>query len=148
MSARAGGAPFLRHYVDANQQLYKQFLMGIGELGVWLVDGELIRDKIYIDFTEGGNSNAYPWFPPRQIWIDDVGVKELKNTLVHELREYLTMAKGSSYENAHSHAANPLEQKVRSTPSLFPVIWRGLVQEYNKLLRTMEPDLTARKRPQ
>src|SRR5882672_8508192 len=65
-------------------------LQDIGPLSVWKVNGKLIRDWIFIDFTEGGNSEAYPWMPPNEIWIDDSMYvpDEHEPTLLHELLEY------------------------------------------------------------
>jgi hypothetical protein len=57
-------------------------------LMVWIVKGELVRDFLFIDFTEGGHGYVYPFIPKNEIWIDDaLNPKELKYVLLHEIFE-------------------------------------------------------------
>lgn len=142
MTARAGGGAYLRKYWNANQsEIYSKFLTNIGPLQIWLVHGRVIRDKVFIDFTEGGNSNAYQWLPPFQIVLDaDATAQELKFTQLHELTEYNAMAKGIGYETAHSNYANPVEQKARSNPALWPQLW---AQQKKIFIDRLQANLTV-----
>ena len=66
---------------------------------VWVVDGKLIRDFFYIDFTEGGHDQIYVFIPENEVWIDDdVSQKERKFILLHELHERNLMCQGWSYD--------------------------------------------------
>lgn len=124
MAARAGGSPSLIKKVYENPRIGLKILRKIGPIIVREVDGKLIRDKVYIDFTEGGNSEAYAWFPqpPKapEIWLDtDVSPDEMKFVLLHELREFNEMKlNGVGYETAHKRA-NDAESKARRDPKLF-----------------------------
>lgn len=76
------------------------------EIKVWIVDGELVRDLFFIDFTEGGHNKIYPFIPPDEVWIDnDVEPKEIKFVLLHELHERNLMNKGMTYDPAHKSSS-------------------------------------------
>ena len=66
---------------------------------VWLVNGRLVRDLFFIDFTEGGHDKVYPFIPENEIWIDDdVNPDERKFVLLHEMHERNLMEKGWPYD--------------------------------------------------
>ena len=83
---------------------------------VWLVNGKLVRDHYYVDFTQGGNGFVYDWAPKNEIWIDNALVpEEYMPTTIHELTEAVWMRdRGLSYEQAHEHA-NVAEITYRRT---------------------------------
>jgi hypothetical protein len=57
----------------------------------WLVDGELIRDEVFIDFTEGGNPATYRFVPEHEVWIEKgMDSRGILPTMLHE---YLEMCK-------------------------------------------------------
>ncbi len=88
----------------------------IGPISVWLVDGDFIRTWIFIDFTEGGNTEAYPWMPPNEIWLDNENKSENGFILLHELHEFNRMRNdGLVYEKAHI-SANVVEKEARRDP--------------------------------
>jgi hypothetical protein len=65
----------------------------------WIVNGELVRDFFYLDFTEGGHGYVYNFIPKDEVWIDDdISSKELKFVLLHELHERNLMSKGWCYD--------------------------------------------------
>jgi len=65
---------------------------------VWIVKGKVVRDKLFIDFTEGGHDKVYSFIPENEIWIDDsIGSRERKFILLHELHERNLMSKGLPY---------------------------------------------------
>jgi hypothetical protein len=98
-------------------------LQQLGVVSVWKVNGRFIRDWIFIDFTEGGNSEAYPWMPPNEIWIDNSEWEpedESQFTLLHELTEFNLMRnKDMTYAAAHDEACLT-EVKGRRNPARLP----------------------------
>jgi len=92
----------------------KRLLAKIGDVSVFLVDGNEVKKLYNMDFVEGGNDLAYPTFIPKgEVWIDGLmSPKEWAPIMVHELAERLEMKKGKSYEEAHPEA-NAVEREVR-----------------------------------
>jgi hypothetical protein len=83
---------------------------------IWIVDGYMIRRKIYDEFLYGGNEQRYPFVPAGEIWIDHaVSCEEYEMTLAHELNERHLMAVfGSTYYAAHdSSLAVEVEMRRR-----------------------------------
>jgi len=70
---------------------------------IWIVDGSVVRRRIYPEFLYGGNEQRYPFNPRGEVWIDHaVSCEEFELTLAHELNERHLMAKfGWTYERAH-----------------------------------------------
>jgi hypothetical protein len=65
-----------------------------GKINIWLVNGEYVRDKYYVDFTEGGHDLVYHFIPRREVWIDDdISSRERKFVLLHEIHERNLMSK-------------------------------------------------------
>jgi hypothetical protein len=81
-------------------------LKKIGDIEVWLVNGERVRNWYDIDFTEGGHDLVYTYIPsPNRVWIDNaMAEKEREPTIIHETTERALMAKGMSYDKAHQKA--------------------------------------------
>lgn len=72
------------------------------KIKVWIVNGELVRDLFFLDFTQGGHDKVYHFIPKNEIWIDDdASPNERKFILLHEIHERNLMAKGWGYESAH-----------------------------------------------
>jgi hypothetical protein len=86
-----------------------------GGVSAWKVDGQFVRNNIFIDFTEGGNPQRYDFIPSGEIWIDNRNEDEAPLILLHELHESALMAGGMSYDDAHD-AANKVEQAARDDP--------------------------------
>ena len=87
------------------------------EVKVWVVDGELIRDVFYIDFTEGGHDKVYGFIPAKEVWIDDdVKPEERPFILLHEIHERRLMSGGWKYARAHKDSSR-LESHYRSHPA-------------------------------
>lgn len=70
---------------------------------VCIVDGPLIRQKIYPEFLYGGNEQRYRFNPNGEIWIDNsISIEEYRYTVAHELNERHLMAEfGYTYSDAH-----------------------------------------------
>jgi hypothetical protein len=98
-------------------KIHKEFLSEFGSaVKVWVVDGELVRDLFYIDFTEGGHDKVYKFVPAGEIWIDDdVMPEERRFILLHEMHERYLMAQGWNYNKAHKDSSR-IEFKCRLHP--------------------------------
>lgn len=90
---------------------------------VYTVDGELVRQHYYPDFSLGGNDMAYPNFIPKnEIWVEqDLIGDSRKTTIAHESIERYEMftqdkpydaGTGENEHGAHIDALN-LERKIR-----------------------------------
>jgi hypothetical protein len=97
-----------------HQRLLKRF--SSDKLQVWIVDGEMVRDLYFIDFTEGGHDKVYKFVPAGEVWLDDdLQLKELRYVLLHEVHERRLMARGWSYFKAHRSASH-IEYHCRHHP--------------------------------
>jgi hypothetical protein len=81
---------------------------------IWIVDGGIVRQKLYKEFLYGGNEQRYIFNPKGEIWIDNaISSEEFDLTVAHELNERHLMAKfGWTYETAHDSSLR-LEQVIR-----------------------------------
>jgi hypothetical protein len=98
-------------------KIHKESLPEFGSAAkVFIVDGELVRDLFYIDFTEGGHDKVYEFIPSGEVWIDDdIMPGERKFILLHELHERYLMAQGWNYGKAHRDSSR-IEFKCRQHP--------------------------------
>lgn len=89
------------------------------EFSIWLVDGEVIRDEVDVDFTAGGNPGRYLYVPEGEIWVEETSTeKDYLASVVHEWYEAELMIKsGLSYSDAHDEAAS-VERDLRRDVSL------------------------------
>jgi hypothetical protein len=95
------------------ERLWKKLESGVG---VWIVNGRLVRSVFDIDFTAGGHDHVYEFVPFGEVWIDDaIQEKERALVLVHELHERNRMAAGWPYSKAHAEASR-LEYRCRHHP--------------------------------
>ena len=106
--------PYRKEYVE---RVHKQLLEIYSKyLRVWIIDGELVRDLFFIDFTEGGYDKVYSFIPAREVWIDDdLSFGEIRYVLLHELHERHLMSRGMEYHQAHRSASH-IEYYCRNHP--------------------------------
>jgi hypothetical protein len=99
------------------KRIHKSFLKSFSKyLNVWVVNGEIVRNIYFIDFTEGGHNKVYNFIPDNEVWIDDdIFPDERKFVLLHEMHERYLMSKGVSYDNAHQESSS-LEYFCRLNP--------------------------------
>ena len=72
---------------------------------IWVVDGYKVRRDIYPDFGFSGNSNAYMFIPPNEIWIDaSITSQEMEYSIQLELKEMAFMKNGLPYDEAYTIA--------------------------------------------
>jgi hypothetical protein len=96
-----------------HERMWKKLENGIG---VWIVNGRLVRSAFDIDFTEGGHDYVYEFVPENEVWIDDdIEEKERGYVLLHELHERNRMADGWPYNRAHAESSR-LEYRCRHHP--------------------------------
>jgi hypothetical protein len=108
LAARNGGAGRTDTGTDTGVALQLAQLGRVDRFDVYLVRGELLRNHYEIEFTMGGNDEAYPGLVPSgEIWIDDVlGPLDQMATTLHELIEWWLMKhRRMSYEAAHTVAS-------------------------------------------
>jgi hypothetical protein len=101
------------------------------KLKVWIVDGRMVRDLFFIDFTEGGHDKVYPFIPTGEIWLDDdLTLREIKFVLLHEVHERNLMNLKEEYHTAHE-ASSEIEYFCRKNPKLLD---RYLQREFKKVI--------------
>ncbi len=106
------------------KKIHKKLLKGYSneKLKVWIVEGELVRDLFFLDFTEGGNDQIYSFVPVGEIWLDnDLSVSERKFVLLHQLHERNLMKKGWGYDTIKKGAhwsAQDIEFSCRKNPKM------------------------------
>lgn len=85
-------------------------------LAIWIVDGKLVRDLIFLDYDAGGHDRVYPWIPKQEIWIEAaISEHERPFILLHELHERFLMGLGKKYHEAHQ-GATIIEDRYRDHP--------------------------------
>lgn len=105
-----------RHKVPVPKEVYIQKLADLESPEIWIVNGELVRDMFFIDFTEGGHHFVYDFVPYNEIWLDnDLTPKEREFVLLHELHERYLMFRGLDYYKAHS-SSSYVEYQCRHHP--------------------------------
>jgi hypothetical protein len=94
--------------------IYRYFWGKKDNYSIWIIDGNLVREKIYREWLYGGNEQRYVFNPKGEIWIDnDISAEEFDLTVAHELNERHLMAKfGWTYQAAHDSSLS-LEQTIR-----------------------------------
>lgn len=103
------------------KKIHKKLLKKYSKkIKVWVVNGELVRDLLFVEFTEGGHDKVYSFVPKNEIWIDDdVSKKEIKYILLHEMHERNLMCKGWSYDGKKSahKSSSEIEYFCRNHPN-------------------------------
>jgi frataxin-like iron-binding protein CyaY len=112
----------IKHKEQILKKIHKKLLKRYcnNKVQIWVVNGEIVRDLFFIDFTEGGNDEIYYFIPKGEIWLDDdLSQKERKFVLLHELHERNLMKKGWEYDTgkrAAHFSASRIEHFCRRYP--------------------------------
>ena len=117
----------LQHYQDlwpTIRQLFgkpieyisnKIYIGNAGNVKIYAVNGDYVKEHYDMDFVEGGNDKRYPDFiPSNEVWVDiNLDKHEWPFVAYHEFVERDIMIKyGMEYDNAHD-IANELEKDIR-----------------------------------
>lgn len=98
------------------REVYVGKLGSFNEVEVCIVNGEVVRNLYFIDFTEGGHHFVYDFVPWNEVWIDnDLSPSEMEYVLLHELHERYLMSQGYDYAHAH-RSSSIIEYKCRRDP--------------------------------
>jgi len=123
------------------EHVHIKLLGNVGDLQVWLVDGELVRNWFYTDFTEGGHDLVYNWVPPNEVWMDnDLGAEDFPYVLLHEVFERERMAEGLTYPEAHK-ASLKVELEAREkgeVPERYRMLPQGNLIENQAKVSSMD----------
>jgi hypothetical protein len=94
--------------------VYRYYMGKKDNYDIWIIDGNVVRQKIFSSFLYGGNEQRYPFTPKGEIWIDNaISCEEYELTVAHELNERHLMAKfGWQYLTAHDSSLS-LELTIR-----------------------------------
>ena len=85
--------------------MHKKLLKKTDKIKIWLVNGEIIRDRLFIGFGGGGHDRVYNFIPEKEIWIDDAIPSNERNfIMIHEMRERILMGGKMRYSEAHYEA--------------------------------------------
>lgn len=88
--------------------LYKKYLFKIDGFRVYLVNGEQVRDNLYIWFGIGGHGRVHAFIPNNEIWIELCKNYEYTaRTIIHEIHEFKMMSKLPFY---HAHLSALTEE--------------------------------------
>jgi hypothetical protein len=99
---------------DKSVYLKKYGHIKSGDMEVWFVSGEKVRNRYKTDFIEGGNPMVYSWTPNHEIWIE-FGIEdvEVPYIVLHEYVEMNVMKyRGLDYNHAHE-IASKVEWEMR-----------------------------------
>ncbi len=84
-----------------------------GKLFIWIVDGEKIRNKLDINFTNFGQHFRFSFIPKDEFWLDKEATPNERSFFIdHLLVEWKLMKEGASYNDA-LEIANKKERSER-----------------------------------
>jgi Putative phage serine protease XkdF/ParB-like nuclease domain len=93
-----------------------------GSIEVFLVDGEVVRDRLTPDWVYGGHDLVYRFIPKGQVWLErDLDDAERPVMLLHELWERGEMLAGAPFTVAHRDA-NDIERIARRDPEKLQIL--------------------------
>jgi hypothetical protein len=105
------------------------------KIKIWIVNGEVVRDLFFVDFTEGGHDKVYGFIPKNEVWIDDdLDLGERKFVILHELHERNLMSKGKDYDFAHK-SSSKIEYYCRKHPKKLDKYIRKEFKKAEKIYR-------------
>lgn len=98
------------------EKIHINLLKDYDEIKIWLVDGEIVKKNLLLDYALGGHDLIYDFIPNKEIWIEKtIPVLERKFVILHELHERFLMLQGFNYPHAH-HKAIILENYFYNHP--------------------------------
>jgi hypothetical protein len=93
-------------------QIHDELLGNLFGFDIWTVHGDVVRNEIDTDFTNGGNPSRFAYVPENEIWLEGSNGDDNMAILLHELIECGLMAgnEDENYETAHDRAT--IEEKA------------------------------------
>jgi DNA-directed RNA polymerase beta subunit len=123
------------HQVDQSvlAQLGRQEMGELGNYRLFLVNGNVVRNLIDLDFVAGGNPCRYGYVPAGELWAESNLGMEIAPTFLHEFIESeMMLHDGMSYDKAHEKAlvAEQLFRQAHPTATIDDVrAWLGVRAE-------------------
>ena len=107
----------------SKDKIFKHYIGKVRHLKVYLVNGNEVKVKKFMDFVEGGNGMIYgvdkdadhpSYVPENELWVDaDLDISSFPYVLLHEGVEYFLMRdEDLDYGKAHQRA-NGVEKTLR-----------------------------------
>ncbi len=85
---------------------------------VAIVNGEIVRSCIDVQFMNGGHGLVYSYIPEDEIWVEKmISKRDQIHNFHHEVVEYWLMLDGMSYDKAHEIALE-YERNERTSDGL------------------------------
>lgn len=124
---------------------YKQ----ISGYGVWIVDGEYVRNNMDGEFTNYGRHSAFKFIPENQFWIDQEAAGEEEDYYIISMLAMENLTKKGIKYNQAVRIADKIEKRERSKSKLLKSIpkrvhhkdyilnrvHRKLLKEYSKKVK-------------
>ncbi len=84
--------------------LKKDYIFDQGKFKIYEVDGEWIRNNLYVNYGTGGHGKVHSFIPNNEVWIEKNKKSEYKaRTIIHEINEFKKMNK-LPYYHAHKNS--------------------------------------------
>jgi len=109
-------------------RLYKR----IGNVQVWLVDGNGIRRNVSSRFKDSGVHKIFSFIPEKEIWVDErLDSRSREIVILKSLREYNLLNDGQKRKDVE-YSVNKVISKCQRFPLLIPYRYN---QEVSRLRR-------------
>lgn len=104
---------------DLLRQVRTKKLGEVFGYAIWLVNGNVVRTSVDVEYGLGGNPAVHGYMPEGEVWVEDtLSPSDLAMILLHELVEtHLMFSHKESYTQAHQ-ISTALEETVRPTVHL------------------------------
>lgn len=115
----------IEEFIEKTKSFHDLSMVRLGkcnDIDIFLINGDVVKQRLFADFVEGGNDgvygkrpgNSYQFMPDKQIWLDsNADINSMPYICFHELWErYLMVEKNHTYDQAHDKS-NELEMKLR-----------------------------------
>jgi len=118
-------SPKLEEFIEKTKSFKDLSMIRIGKcnnIDLFLINGDIVKVKLFDDFVEGGNDAVYGkksgqvanFMPENQVWVDaNIDINSIPYICFHEILErYLMDSHKSDYNDAHT-IVNNIEVKLR-----------------------------------
>ena len=124
-------------------RVHKEYFGQILGYSVFVVNGEVVRNEVDVDFVAGGNPSRYAYVPENTLWVEYTSPLDAVATAMHECFESeLMRAEGMKYSKAHD-AACELEKAFRAQYKDGPAPTLQQAEEFLEQLQGEEAEKSA-----